>query len=155
MVLVYFDRLHRRLLSEKGMKNIKVQEMKPYTELTSEELAMEKLFVKWIQSPDDHSISVFWEGWIEKNPEMKEKVFNAKMLVKQASDFRADNLSNGEVNSLWGRIRNSLDSISERDQSNYNERFLKSGFQWKIILVGLFIMVIFLILGNLLINIFK
>ncbi len=135
------------------MKNFNVLEMKPYSELTSEELAMEKLFVRWIQSPDDHSIKVFWEGWIEKNPEMIEKVKQAKMLVKDASDFRPDLLSNNEVNSLWGRIRSSLDSISEREQGTDKEEIWKSGFQWKTVAIGLFILVIFLIIGNLLINI--
>lgn len=137
------------------MKNIKVPEMKPYSDLTAEELAMEKLFIRWIQSPDDHAIHVFWEGWMEKNPEMKDKVANAKMLVIDASDFRIDNLSNGEVNSLWGRIRSSLDNISEGDQRTYFEKFWKSRFQWKMVLIGTFVIVIVLIIGNLLINIYK
>mgnify|MGYP003671730615 CR=1 FL=1 len=124
--------------------------MKPYSDLTAEELAMEKLFVRWVQSPDDTSIATFWEGWLEKNPTMSEKVSTARFLVKQASDFRPEILSNNEVNSLWGRIRNSLETITDREQKPKDDEIWKAGLDWKTVLLGILILAIFVICGRLL-----
>ncbi|MCF0039966.1 hypothetical protein [Dyadobacter fanqingshengii] len=89
--------------------------MKPFSELSAEELAMENLFIRWVRFPDDPPIRSFWEGWIVKYPAMKDTVAKARELVLMASDWKPDSLSSQEVNSIWGRIRNSLDIITERD----------------------------------------
>lgn len=94
---------------------INVLEMKPFSELSAEELAMENLFIRWVRFPDDPPIRTFWEGWIVKYPAMKDTVARARELVLLASDWKSDSLSSQEVNSIWGRIRNSLDIITERD----------------------------------------
>lgn len=89
--------------------------MKPFSELSAEELAMENLFIRWVRFPDDPPIRSFWEGWIVKYPAMKDTVAKARELVLMASDWKPDSLSSQEINSIWGRIRNSLDIITERD----------------------------------------
>lgn len=89
--------------------------MKPYSDYSAEELAMENLFIRWVRSPDDPSIRAFWENWIIKYPYMTSKVEKARELVLTASDWKPDSLSNQEVNTIWGRIRSSLELIGERE----------------------------------------
>lgn len=87
--------------------------MKPYTQYTAEELAVENLFIRWVKNPDDTSISAYWEGWIKKFPEKVKTVNIARQLVLEASGLPNDSLTNDEVKSLWGRIRNSVEILPE------------------------------------------
>lgn len=89
--------------------------MKPFSELSAEELAMENLFIRWVRFPDDPPIRSFWENWILKYPAQKDTVAKARELVLIASDWKPDNLSSQDVNSIWGRIRNSLDMMGDRE----------------------------------------
>ncbi|CAG5067890.1 hypothetical protein DYBT9623_00617 [Dyadobacter sp. CECT 9623] len=89
--------------------------MKPFSELSAEELAMENLFIRWVRFPDDQAIRSYWENWIIKYPSRKETVDKARELVLIASDWKPEMLSNQDVNSIWGRIRSSLDMIGDRD----------------------------------------
>jgi hypothetical protein len=89
--------------------------MKPFSELSAEELAMENLFIRWVRFPDDQAIRSFWENWIIKYPSRKETVDKARELVLIASDWRPESLSSQEVNSIWDRIRNSLDIMGDRE----------------------------------------
>lgn len=89
--------------------------MKPYSDYSAEELAMENLFIRWVRFPDDPSIRTFWENWMIKYPSKKDTVDQARELVLIASEWRPDTLSNQEVNSIWGRIRSSLDIIGDRE----------------------------------------
>jgi hypothetical protein len=97
--------------------------MKPYSDYSAEELAMENLFIRWVRFPDDPSIRTFWENWIVKYPYMKANVDRARELVLTASDWKPDSLSNQEVNSLWGRIRTSLEIIGERETTDQDDPF--------------------------------
>jgi hypothetical protein len=92
--------------------------MKPYSEYSAEELAMENLFIRWIRFPDDPSMKGFWENWMIKYPGMIETVDKARELVLTASDWKPESLTNQEVNSLWGRIRSSLEIIDESEPHN-------------------------------------
>lgn len=98
--------------------------MKPYSDYSAEELAMENLFIRWVRFPDDPSIGAFWENWIIKYPSMKATVDKARELVLTASDWKPDSLSNQEVNSLWGRIRTSLDLMVESEPSTFTKQLL-------------------------------
>ncbi|GGB82805.1 hypothetical protein [Dyadobacter sediminis] len=89
--------------------------MKPFSELSAEELAMENLFIRWVRFPDDPPIRSFWENWILKYPAMKETVDKARELVLTASDWKPDTLTNQDINSIWDRIRSSLDIMSDRE----------------------------------------
>lgn len=93
----------------------KVPEMKAYSEYSAEELAMENLFIRWVRFPEDPSIKVFWENWVLKYPSMSDTVEEARMLVLNATETNVEPLNTGEVNSLWGRIRSSLDIIGDTD----------------------------------------
>lgn len=87
--------------------------MKPYSEYSAEELAMEHLFIRWVRNPDDPEIGVFWEGWVAKHPHMVPAVATAKALVANASEVNPDTMSGEEVNSLWNRIRSTIETFPE------------------------------------------
>ncbi len=87
--------------------------MKPYTQYTAEELAVENLFIRWVKYPDDTSVSAYWEGWVKKFPEKVKTVDMARQLVLQASETPAESLTTDEVKGLWGRIRNSVEILPE------------------------------------------
>ena len=89
--------------------------MKPFSELSAEELAMENLFIRWVRFPDDPPIRSFWENWILKYPAQQDTVAKARELVLIASDWKSDGLSGQDVNSIWGRIMSSLDIMGDRD----------------------------------------
>ena len=109
--------------------------MKPYSDYSAEELAMENLFIRWVRTPDDPSIRAFWENWIIKYPYMKENVDKARELVLAASDWKPDMLSNQEVNSIWGRIRNSLEIIGDREPVSPAVKSTEKGKVFKAILL--------------------
>ena len=92
--------------------------MKPYSEYSAEELAMERLFVRWVMHPDDPPIQKFWTGWIDKYPHMEEVVQDARALVKTASDWDLEEVSAQESGSLWSRIRTTLETLPERERLN-------------------------------------
>ncbi|MCF0053512.1 hypothetical protein LXM25_25800 [Dyadobacter sp. LJ53] len=128
-----------------GINN--VLEMKPFSELSAEELAMENLFIRWVRFPDDPPIRTFWEGWIVKYPAMKDTVAKARELVLLASDWKTDSLSSQEVNSIWGRIRNSLDIITERDTSQPKMSAFKETVTSTSIVLGVISMAVIIILA--------
>ncbi len=85
--------------------------MKPYSEYSAEELAMERLFIRWVRHPDDPHVSKFWVNWIQDNPQQTETVESAKMLVDTVSDWEGTEMSYEERTSLWELIRQSLGSL--------------------------------------------
>jgi hypothetical protein len=127
--------------------------MKPFSELSAEELAMENLFIRWVRFPDDPPIRSFWENWILKYPTQKDTVAKARELVLIASDWKPDNLSSQDVNSIWGRIMSSLDIMGDRDsRKNVQDRpasRLSAGNIVLILMSVTFLLFIFyFILGN-------
>ncbi|MCF2488721.1 hypothetical protein [Dyadobacter sp. CY347] len=121
--------------------------MKPFSELSAEELAMENLFIRWVRFPDDPPIRTFWEGWMVKYPAMKETVAKARELVLLASDWKPDSLSNQEVNSIWGRIRSSLDIITERDPGQAGVGTFKKPMASSSIVLGVISMALLILLA--------
>lgn len=96
--------------------------MKPFSELSAEELAMENLFIRWVRFPDDQAIRTFWEGWISKYPSRRDTVEAARQLVLMASDWKPESLSNQDVNNLWNRIRSSIEMMTERDTKRVDKK---------------------------------
>ena len=92
--------------------------MKPYSDYSAEELAMENLLIRWVRFPDDPSIRAFWENWMIKYPLKKDTIDKARELVLVASDWKPDVLSTQDVNSVWGRILSSLEIIGEEELVN-------------------------------------
>lgn len=93
--------------------------MKPYSEFSAEELAMEGLFIRWILFPNDTPIRAFWEKWLSRHPQMTPTVQEARSLVEIASKWNGITLSPEENTSLWTRIRSSMGQLSELDQGAF------------------------------------
>ncbi|GHB71733.1 hypothetical protein [Persicitalea jodogahamensis] len=122
--------------------------MKPYSEYSAEELAMERLFIRWVRHPDDPHVSKFWVNWVQENPQQTETVESAKMLVDTVSDWEETEMSSEERTSLWELIRQSIGSIPSLVESGRqgvapveNWSFLKwsIGIVTTVILLFLFI----------------
>jgi len=89
--------------------------MKPYSEYSAEELAMERLFIRWVLHPDDPPIRKFWTSWIDKYPHMVDTVQDARQLVRTASDWNLEEVPAQESGSLWNRIRTTIETLPEMD----------------------------------------
>jgi hypothetical protein len=87
--------------------------MKPYSEYSAEELAMERLFIRWVRDPNDPEIGKFWDGWVTQYPHMLTTVAVAQALVRSASDVSTESISVEEANSLWSRIRSTIETFPE------------------------------------------
>ena len=127
--------------------------MKPFSELSAEELAMENLFIRWVRFPDDPPIRSFWENWILKYPSQKDTVAKARELVLIASDWKPDSLSGQDVNSIWGRIMSSLDIMGDRDARKNTQDGPASGLSASNIVlilmsVTFLLFIFYFILGN-------
>lgn len=100
--------------------------MKPFSEYSAEELAMERLFIRWVKYPEDPPFRSYWEGWLKKFPEMRDTVNEAAELVRMSSDWQFKNsLSPEEVNSIWGRIRSSIGQVREMESFGTRMQILK------------------------------
>ena len=112
------------------LNTLNVLLMKPYSEYSAEELAMENLFIRWVRFPNDPPIRSFWENWMLKYPNKKDTIDQARKLVLITSEWKPEALSNQDVNSLWDRIRTSLEIIKDRepgdDQQEPLPQILKS-----------------------------
>ncbi len=116
--------------------------MKPYSEFSAEELAMEGLFIRWILSPNDTSIGSFWEKWLTRHPQMTPTVNEAKNLVEMASRWDGVVLPVDENVSLWGRIKNSIGQLSDHEPAAFpgEEVQIKNPTNFLIIIAILFLL---------------
>lgn len=86
---------------------------KPYSAYSVEELALDDLFVRWVQYPDDDEVEAYWQNWLNQNPECAETAETARRLIDEGSQSVSPALSVDEVSSLWGRIRGSLQTLED------------------------------------------
>ena len=110
--------------------------MKPYSEYSAEELAMENLFIRWVRFPNDPPIRSFWENWMVKYPNKKDTIDKARELVLITSEWKPETLSNQDVNSLWDRIRTSLEIIKDREPSDSQQEPLPEILKSSNIILG-------------------
>jgi len=116
--------------------------MKPYSEYSAEELAMENLFIRWVRFPNDPPIRSFWENWMVKYPYKKETVEKARELVLVTTDWQPETLSNQDVNSIWDRIRNSLEIITEREPAEMASESSSNLLKQRSIILGVISMAV-------------
>ena len=86
---------------------------KPYAAYTAEELALDDLFVRWVQHPDDEEVVAYWQNWLSKHPYRTQIVEVARELIHTGSQSALPELSSDEVSSVWGRIRQSLRTMED------------------------------------------
>jgi hypothetical protein len=129
--------------------------MKPYSEYSAEELAMENLFIRWVRFPNDPPIRSFWENWMTKYPNKKDTIDKARELVLVTTEWRPETLSNQDVNSIWDRIRNSLEIIKEREPADSDATPDSSVLKPKNIILGVISMAVLGLLCLILLAHFK
>lgn len=81
---------------------------KPYSDYSVEEFALDDLFVRWVQHPQDDEVAIYWQNWLANHPQCREKAETARQLILEASEPRQVGLSERESYTLWTRIRESL-----------------------------------------------
>ena len=86
---------------------------KPYSAYTAEEFALDDLFVRWVQHPADEEVAAYWQSWLAHNPVCADTIETARELILTASLSRSPSLSAEESSSLWGRIRESLQTMED------------------------------------------
>lgn len=82
--------------------------MKSYAAYSVEELALDDLFVWWVQQPGDDEVAAFWENFRVANPASSATLDLARKLILAASNPHPWRLSAGEIEQLRERIRTSL-----------------------------------------------
>jgi len=87
--------------------------MKHFSAYTAEEFAVDELFIRWVQHPQDAEVAAFWEGWLTHHPYKTAVIEVARELVREASRPATRDLENDDVASLWGRIRSSIQEMPE------------------------------------------
>ncbi len=95
---------------------------KPYSAYTAEELALDDLFVRWVKHPSDEEVATHWQQWLARNPACCSRVDAARQFILNASRAGAAGLSSDEVNSVWGRIRESLQTMEDVRPLQPNDR---------------------------------
>lgn len=88
--------------------------MKSYAAYSVEELALDDLFVWWVQQPGDDEVEAFWENFRTANPASSNLLDVARRLVLAASTPHRRRLSASEAEILRERIHKSLRHSSPR-----------------------------------------
>ncbi|WP_461041007.1 FecR family protein [Spirosoma harenae] len=86
---------------------------KPYSAYSVEELALDDLFVRWVQHPNDDEVEAYWQNWLAQNPDCEETVEAARRLIQASSQPMLPALTTDEISSVWGRIRESLQTMED------------------------------------------
>ncbi|MFD2936861.1 FecR family protein [Spirosoma flavum] len=86
---------------------------KSYSVYSAEELALDDLFVRWVKYPNDEEVASYWQIWLVNHPHQEETVEIACELVRTGSHPALPNLSSDEISTVWGRIRESLQTMED------------------------------------------
>lgn len=86
---------------------------KPYAAYSAEDFALDDLFVRWVQYPSDEEVTAFWEQWLSNNPERHETVTTARKIIRAGGQSRLPVLTTDEISTVWGRIRESLQTLED------------------------------------------
>lgn len=86
---------------------------KPYSAYSVEELALDDLFVRWVQHPNDDEVEAYWQNWLLQHPDRVETVETARELIQEGGQPTLPALSTDEISSVWGRIRESLQTLED------------------------------------------
>ena len=86
---------------------------KSYSAYSAEEFALDDLFVRWVQHPNDEEVASYWQVWLLKHPHQEETVEVARELIRTSSRPALPSLSFDETSTVWGRIRESLQTMED------------------------------------------
>jgi len=91
-----------------------------YRDFSVEQFVTDEFFQEWVLKPSEES-SEFWESWLQKNPDRKENVQEAILIIKNLN-FKKFELEKEELNEIWTNLKL---QATEKD-------YLKSNLQKKI-----------------------
>ncbi|GAB2561615.1 hypothetical protein GCM10027085_61140 [Spirosoma aerophilum] len=86
---------------------------KSYSAYSAEEFALDDLFVRWVKYPNDEEVASYWHLWLLNHPYQEETVEAARELIRTASASSLPGLSSDDISSVWGRIRESLQTMED------------------------------------------
>lgn len=88
--------------------------MKPYALYTAEELAIDDLFIRWVQCPQDEEVDAYWRQLLNQNPQLTNRFDEARSLVLRLSQsLSLPPIRTDESATLWRRIRGSLQDLED------------------------------------------
>jgi ferric-dicitrate binding protein FerR (iron transport regulator) len=80
-----------------------------YLKYSVEDLVIDDSFIDWVQNPDPEKDKL-WNLWILENPQVKSRITEARILVKNLS-VRKINTA-GSAENIWHRIQTDIGDIS-------------------------------------------
>lgn len=87
--------------------------MKPYATYAAEELALDDMFMRWVQHPDDDEIDLFWQNFSRQHPYHQPVIAEARRMVLECSVPMPGTLTHDDMSNVWQRIRVSLQELDE------------------------------------------
>ncbi len=86
---------------------------KSYSAYSAEEFALDDLFVRWVKHPNDEEVASYWQIWLRNHPYQTATVDLARELIRTGSRPVIPPLSYDEMSTVWGRIRESLQTMED------------------------------------------
>ena len=74
-----------------------------YEDYHSEEFATDLYFSQWVQTPDNLTVSFFWESFLKKYPEKEYEIEMARHKLSNPI-YQITNFSQYDIDSLWHQI---------------------------------------------------
>ncbi len=74
-----------------------------YEDYRSEEFATDIYFSQWVQTPDNLTVSFFWESFLKKYPEKEYEIEMARHKISNPV-YQFEYFSQYDIDSLWHQI---------------------------------------------------
>jgi transmembrane sensor len=82
-----------------------------YQDYSLDDFAADAYFQKWVQHPDPDAI-IFWEQWLEQNPDKHERIWEAKKLVATMR-FQENEYEDAFIKKIWQNIEGNISDGKE------------------------------------------
>jgi ferric-dicitrate binding protein FerR (iron transport regulator) len=90
-----------------------------YRNASATDLAVDEYFIQWVKKPTAES-NLFWEQWLQDNPDRQEEVQEARQLVLMLSKDE-DDLYKSELDTIWLHLQAARDSESKSHDTGAGE----------------------------------
>ncbi len=87
--------------------------MKPYATYIAEEFALDDMFMRWVQHPEDDEVALFWQNFSQQHPHKQSVINEARRMVLECSVPLPGALTHDDMSNVWQRIRVSLQDLDE------------------------------------------
>lgn len=87
--------------------------MKDYSTYSAENFANDDDFLKWVKYSERHPcLDKFWQDWLKENPQKKEEVEEARMMIFALLQEKQFSPEEGKQQEVWNRIDKIIDNAS-------------------------------------------